>query len=281
MQKLMILGSQGMLGTEMFYYFQDKYEVIPLDYFNLDITNRELVQVKLAEYKPKIVINCAAYTDVERAEARYEREIATKVNGEAVGYLVEACSKLGISFVQISTDYVFDGKKGKAYTEEDLPNPQNVYGQSKYLGEQNILAEAKKNQDFQYYIIRTAWLYGQYGPNFVKKMLHLAKQQKEVNVVQDQIGCPTWTYALIQGIEKIIEQKNYTKGVYHLAGSGEASWADLTEEIFRLKNKNVQVNRVNSDFFQTQAKRPAFSVLKNTQGPEMQKWEEMLAEYLK
>lgn len=276
----MIIGSQGMLGMEMFYYLQDKYEVIPFDYFNLDITNRELVQSKLAEYKPEIVINCAAYTDVERAEAEYERKVAQEVNGEAVGYLADVCSHLGITLVQISTDYVFDGKKGTAYKEDDLPNPLNIYGKSKYLGEQKVLEEAQKNPDFQYYIVRTAWLYGQYGPGFVKKMLHLGKKQREVNVVDDQFGSPTWTYALSQGIESLIEQKKYTKGVYHLTGKGETSWAEFAEEIFRLKKFNARVKKVDSSFFQTQAKRPKCSALENTKGPEMLGWKEMLGDYL-
>ena len=126
MQKMMILGSQGMLGMEMTYYFQNKFKVIPLDYFNLDITNKKLVQETISKYQPDIIINCAAYTDVERAEAKYERDQAMKINGEAVGFLAEECSKKGITFVQLSTDYVFDGTKKTLYLEDDLPNPLNV-----------------------------------------------------------------------------------------------------------------------------------------------------------
>lgn len=280
MQKLLILGSQGMLGTELFYYFQNKYEVIPFASFNLDITNKKLVQERLEEYKPDIVINAAAYTNVERAEAKYERTLSMEVNGEAVGYLAEFCSEKGITFVQISTDYVFDGKKGAPYLEDDLPNPQNVYGKSKLLGEQKVLEVAALNPNWDYYIVRTAWLYGQYGANFIKKMLHFSKKGKEVKVVKDQIGSPTWTLDLVNGIEQLIEKKEYKKGIYHLAGRGEASWADLAEEVFRIKKSDISLLRVNSADFPQVAKRPQYAVLKNTKGPKMPTWQEMLEKYL-
>lgn len=281
MEKMLILGSQGMLGTEMFYYFQNKYEVIPLASFNLDITDKERVFKMINQMSPDLVVNCAAYTNVERAEARYEKEIALKVNGESVDFLAEICSQKGTPFVQISTDYIFDGTKKTPYLENDLPNPQNVYGLSKNLGETNILKWAKINPDWEFFIVRTAWLYGQYGPNFVKKMLHLARAQGEVKVVEDQIGSPTWTLALVIGIEALIQNENYPKGIYHLSGEGEASWADFAEEIFKLKNLSVKVVRVNSAEFPQVAKRPDYSALKNTKGPKMQKWQNMLQDYLK
>ncbi len=277
----MILGSQGMLGMELTYYFQNKYEIIPLDYFNLDITNKKLVQKTVEKYKPDFVINAAAYTDVERAEAKHERKIAMEVNAEAVGYLAEACSQRGIDFTQISTDYVFDGTKGEVYCEDDLTNPLNVYGTSKLLGEQKVLEWANLNPNWNYYIVRTAWLYGQYGPNFVKKMLHFGKKKKEVKVVEDQHGSPTWTLDLVKGVKKILENEKYEKGIYHLTGLGEATWADLTEEIYRLKNIKIPVLRVNSGEFPQVAKRPSYSVLQNTKGPPMTIWQDMLAEYLK
>lgn len=280
MQKMMILGAHGMLGMEMTYYFQDKYEVIPLAYFNLDITNKKLVQEFFKKYQPDFVINCAAYTDVERAEARYEKDLAIQINGEAVGYLAEFCSQMGITLIQISTDYVFNGKKREAYLENDQPNPLNIYGKSKLLGEQKILEYAQKKQDWNYFIVRTAWLYGQYGPNFVKKMLHLSKEKKELKVVNDQTGSPTATFDLVQAIEKLIEQKNYTKGVYHLVAEGETTWADYAIEIFKLRKKNILVQKVSSTEFPQVAKRPVYSVLKNTKGPLLSNWKEQLANYL-
>jgi len=281
MQKLMILGSQGMLGMELTYYFQNKYEVFPMASFNLDITNKQQVKAQIEEYKPDILINCAAYTDVERAEAKYERKLAMEINGEAVGNLAKVCSQRGIDFVQISTDYVFDGKKKSAYIEDDLPNPQNIYGKSKLLGEQNVLEWARLNPDWSYYIVRTAWLYGQCGPNFVKKMLHFAKIKKKIKVVEDQIGSPTSTLALTKGIEELIENKKYGKGIYHLVGVGMASWADLTEEIYKIKDIKIPVIRVGSNTFLQTAKRPQFSALQNTKGPKMLSWQEMLKLYLK
>lgn len=280
MQKMMILGAQGMLGTEMTYYFQNKYEIIPLASFNLDIANKKLVQSALEQYKPNLVVNCAAYTNVERAEAKYERDIAMQVNGDAVAYLAEFCSQMGITLVQISTDYVFDGKKKSPYLENDSPNPLNMYGKSKFFAEQHILNFAKLNSNWEYYIIRTAWLYGSYGPNFVKKMLHLAKSGNPLKVVNDQTGSPTFTLALVRGIEQIIEQKIYTKGIYHLVGDGETSWADFALEIFRLKGWNVALEKVDSAYFTQTAKRPSYSVLKNTKGPVLPVWQEQLAEYL-
>lgn len=281
MQKMLILGSQGMLGTEMFYFFQSKYEVIPLASFNLDITDKERVFKMINQISPDLVINCAAYTNVERAEARHEKEVALKINGESVDFLAEICSQKGIQFVQISTDYVFDGTKKTGYLENDLPHPQNVYGSSKHLGETNILKWAKIKPDWKFFIVRTAWLYGQYGPNFVKKMLHLARTKGEVKIVEDQIGSPTWTLALVKGIEVLIQNENYQKGIYHLSGEGEGSWADFAEEIFKLKNLSVPVLRVGSVEFPQVAKRPSYSVLKNTKGPKMEKWQKMLQDYLK
>lgn len=280
MQKLIILGAQGMLGMELTYYFQGKYEVFPLAEFNLDITNKGAIEETFSRIQPDLVINAAAYTNVERAEAKHERNVAMKVNGDAVGYLAEVCSQRGIGFVQISTDYVFDGTKGEPYSEADLPNPQNMYGKSKMLGEQKIQEWANLNPDWNYYIVRTAWLYGQYGPNFVKKMLHFAKKRREVKVVEDQFGSPTWTLELVKGVEEIVEQKKYTSGVYHLTGKGEASWADLAEEVFEICKTNTAVIRVGSSEFPQVAKRPAYSVLQNIKGPEMKGWREMLGEYL-
>jgi dTDP-4-dehydrorhamnose reductase len=203
---------------------------------------------------PDVVVNCAAYTDVDRAEE--EREKAFLINGEGVKNLAQVCRESDIDLCHISTDYVFDGTKKGPYTPDDLPNPINVYGQSKLAGEKHILDMADK-----FYIIRSSWLYGKYGNNFVFKMLKLAEKQKELRVVDDQIGSPTWTGTLARVIAELIRKKRY--GLYHVTDETEGgiSWCEFAKEIVRLFGLKPSVIPVKTGEFPVLAKRPRYSVL--------------------
>jgi len=289
---VLILGANGMLGRALQKQFEAD-QVVNWDRNELDITDRDQVLEHLPICEPDLVINAAAYTDVEKAEA--EEDLATKVNGYAVGYLAEACAKLNIPLVHISTDYVFSGDKKDGYAEEDIPGePLNAYGRSKLLGEQLL----QKNTD-KSWLIRTAWLFGPLttlrpraqgrevssgsngpqGKNFVETMINLGKQKPELQVVDDQHGAPTYTRDLAQAIFKMThEQAPY--GIYHLTNGGTATWAEFAKEIFKLMQMPVNVVSVTSDEFPTKARRPKWSILKNTKRPFLRNWQEALKDYI-
>jgi len=254
--KILITGSNGQLGrslqniTERYpdYDFHFKFSK------DLDITIKERVSNLFTLEKYDYCINCAAYTAVDKAES--DKENAYLVNAEAVRYLAEACKTNNTILIHISTDFVFDGAKGTPYTETDLPNPLNVYGASKLKGEQYVQQILKK-----YFIIRTSWVYSEYGHNFVKTMLRLGAEKDEINVVNDQIGSPTYAGDLAEVILKIIHKKAIGYGIYHYSNEGEISWYDFARAIFEIKGMNVKVNPIPSRDYPTPAKRPVFSVM--------------------
>lgn len=269
---VLIIGANGMLGRALQKQFEAD-QVVAWDRNELDITDREQVMEHLPICEPEIVINAAAYTNVEKAEE--EEAIANKVNGDAVGYLAEACAKLNIPLVHISTDYVFDGENKDGFTETDVPrNPLNAYGRSKLLGEQLLQKHTEK-----FWLIRTAWLFGPQGKNFVETMINLGQQKSELKVVDDQRGCPTYTRDLAKAIFKMThEQAPY--GIYHLTNSGSASWAEFAKEIFKIMQMPVNVVPVTSQEFPTKAQRPKWSILKNTKQPLLRNWQEALKDYI-
>lgn len=269
---VLIIGANGMLGRALQKQFEAD-QVVAWDRNELDITDREQVMEHLPICEPEIVINAAAYTNVEKAEE--EEAIANKVNGDAVGYLAEACAKLNIPLVHISTDYVFDGENKDGFTETDVPrNPLNAYGRSKLLGEQLLQKHTEK-----FWLIRTAWLFGPQGKNFVETMVNLGQQKSELKVVDDQRGCPTYTRDLAKAIFKMThEQAPY--GIYHLTNSGSASWAEFAKEIFKIMQMPVNVVPVTSQEFPTKAQRPKWSILKNTKQPLLRNWQEALKDYI-
>ena len=236
--------------------FEDAgYEVIETDVDTLDITNAEQVKHVLEEYKPEIVIHCAAYTNVDKAEE--DLKTAELINVTGTENIADACGKLGITLVYISTDYVFNGCNTVPYKPNDMPNPINNYGQTKYEGEEAVRSFCEK-----YYIARTSWLYGHHGKNFVETMIALSKKMPEVRVVDDQIGCPTWTVALADAIIGLLdEEAEY--GIYHICGSGKTSWYGFTKEIFKLAGVKTPVLPVTTAEFPRPAKRPAYSVMEN------------------
>lgn len=273
--RILITGASGMLGHDLQRTLKN-HELILCNSKNLDITNKNLVSETINEMKPDILINSAAYTNVDDCETNYEE--AYKVNALGPKNLANVCKDLKIPLVHISTDYVFDGKKTEPLKENDNLGPQTAYGKTKLEGEQFI----QKILD-EYFIIRTAWLYGCDGNNFVKTMLNLSKSHNEITVVNDQIGSPTFTYDLAKGISEIIKTDKY--GVYHLTNSGSCSWYEFSKEIFRLANKNVKVIPVTTEEFPRPAPRPKYSVLNNAkwikQGfKPLRDYKEALKEYL-
>lgn len=259
--KILVTGSKGQLGSkikDLSVDFQSfSFSFTDLD--ELDITNFNSVLDFFKFEKPDIVINCAAYTAVDKAEDDYEN--AFIINALGPENLAKACNVHNSKFIHISTDYVFDGKeREKPYLESDFTSPQSVYGSTKLEGENLVL---KNLQDA--IIVRTAWLYSEYGHNFVKTMLNLAQSRTELSVVNDQVGSPTYAGDLAQAILQISMQyfeENYWKsGVYHFSNLGKCTWFEFAKEIFKIKNINIKVNPVTSEEFPSKVKRPKYSVL--------------------
>jgi dTDP-4-dehydrorhamnose reductase len=270
---ILVVGHKGMLGQELMGIYGEAARGVDVD--EIDITDLESVQRVVLTLKPRVVINAAAYTDVDGCETDTER--AMQVNGEGVAHLAMIAKEVGAKLVQVSTDYVFDGSKGAPYVEDDLQNPLSVYGESKLAGEMNTWF------DPDHLVVRTQWLYGHGGNNFVETMLKLATERKELKVVDDQIGSPTWTYDLALAIKALID-KNCT-GTYHAANSGFVSWNGFAKEIFRLAGVEMVVNPMTTEELNRAAKRPLYSTLDCTKltqdtGFVFEPWQEALKRYL-
>ena len=240
MEKILLIGQDGMLGGELYQRLLSKYDVFGTTFQTLDICDKEAVLKKAKEVMPKFIINCAAFTNVDACETNFE--VANRVNGEAVLNIAMAAKSVDAKLIHISTDYVFDGTldTSKAYTEDMMTGPVTAYGKTKLIGEQN----AKKAE--KYYILRTAWLYGHGGKNFVKTMLTLAETKDEISVVCDQNGSPTSTTTLCEIIESIIE-KEPEYGIYHSTNEGFTVWSDFARKIFELAGKSAKVVDITSD----------------------------------
>lgn len=258
--KTLIIGSSGMLGSDLCKAFPD---AVKLTHHDLDITDREQVIESILKIKPDVVINAAAYTNVDGCEDN--KELAFQVNGYGPGYIAEACARAGAKLVHFSTDYVFDGSK-KEYVESDIPDPINVYGDSKLLGEKKII----ENMD-DYRIVRISWLFGIHGKNFVETMLKLSGEMDTVKVVNDQFGKPTYTMDLASKVKEIIELE---PGIYHITNDGICSWYEFASSIID------NVIPCTSEEFPRKAKRPKYSVLVNTKTEPMRHWREALKDYL-
>lgn len=267
--KILVTGANGMLGQDLCPILEDVGAfVIETDIDTLDITNTDIVSQAISDIRPDLVIHCTAYTNVDKAEEEPEKAELINVNGTE--NVAKICGKLGIPLVYISTDYVFDGEKKEPYTPEDKPNPLNVYGKTKLAGE-----EAVKKYCEKYYIARTSWLYGHYGKNFVETMLEKAGAQQEIKVVDDQIGCPTWTVELANGILKLLAMPF---GTYNVCGSGNTSWYGFAKEIFKQSGVDAQLVPCLTEDFPRKAKRPKNSIMDN--GKLCRNWETALHDYL-
>ncbi|WP_160687131.1 dTDP-4-dehydrorhamnose reductase [Clostridium sp. C2-6-12] len=287
--KILILGSKGQLGSELQDILKSgradlgeipenirKSIIIPMDLKELDITNLQQVEEKINTLKPDVLINCAAATNVDKCEI--EMETAFKVNSIGPRNLAIACDKIGAKIVQISTDYVFNGSSKIPLAEYDLTCPCNVYGKTKLLGENYIREFSSK-----YFIIRTAWLYGFSGHNFVYTMRKLAKDNNYIKVVNDQKGSPTNANDLAYHILKIINTEEY--GIYHCTGKGECTWYEFAKLIIELSGEKCEVRPCISEEYKTLAKRPKYSsmdnmMLRNTVGDEMRTWKEALKSFI-
>jgi dTDP-4-dehydrorhamnose reductase len=277
--KVLITGCKGQLGLELIRQLNDKRQrnvILETDIHNLDITNQKQIFDLVESQRPDIIINSAAYTNVDGCEADELR--AFKVNAIGAQNLSVAAYKVGAKIVQVSTDYVFDGTGNTPKREYDAVNPQSVYGKSKALGEKLVRVANPRH-----YIVRTAWLYGD-GKNFVRTMLQLAKEKDELNVVCDQIGSPTSTVDLAKCIINLIDTEYY--GTYHATCEGFCSWYDFAKKIFELKKIDVKLNRITTEQLNRRANRPKYSVLDNFMLKlinlnTFRNWEEALEEYLR
>ncbi len=298
---ILITGAEGQLGSEFVEILSGNYNIIPVDEKDFDITDFKASNNFITNAKPQIIIHSAAYTDVDGCEK--EKAKAFKVNALGTRNLAIAARNIDAKFCYISTDYVFDGKKEDAYYEYDSPNPLTIYGKSKLLGENFV-----KEQLNKFFIVRIAWLYGKNGKNFIKKMFELAKKRKEIQIVNDQFGSPSWALKVARQVEKLIPTDFY--GIYHCSSQGFCSWFEFALEIFmnlgyEVKNKDeeviilesknrdpkmkihntIELKSITSNEFKTAAKRPKKSVLENymlkLQNLDiMPHWKESLAEFI-
>lgn len=256
MKHILVAGGKGQLASciQTVSAVMEDFNFVFVDYDELDIMDERAVNQFFKASKFTYVINCAAYTAVDKAES--ENELAKSVNELGAKYLAEACAKTSGIFIQISTDFVFDGKHSKPYTEEDLAQPVSVYGLTKLNGEKEV-AKALK----EHFIIRTSWLYSEYGNNFLKTMLRLGAEKQVLNVVCDQIGTPTYARDLANVILKIITDKSTAYGTYHYSNEGVASWYDFAKAIFEINGNDLKVLPIRTEAYPTPAKRPCFSVM--------------------
>ena len=267
--KVLVTGANGMLGQDLCPYLEEiGLLVIPTDYETMDITDEKQTDEIISKVHPDLIIHCAAYTNVDKAEEDLEN--ATKINVIGTKNVAKSAQKINATMIYISTDYVFDGTKTTPYLPTDKPNPINNYGLTKYQGELEVQKHCKKH-----YIIRTAWLYGTHGKNFVETILSQANKE-ELNVVDDQQGCPTWTIELIQGILKLL---NKPYGTYHVCASGSKTWHNFAKEIFKPENLKTNLKPCTTDKFPRPAKRPKYSVLESEELT--RDWKEALSDYLK
>lgn len=276
MKKLLITGCNGQLGRAINkQYANTNYELVNTDVAELDITNVDAVVSMMKEVKPYAIINCAAHTGVDACET--DQDNAYRINAIGPRNLSIAATEVGAKMVHISTDYVFEGNATKPYNEFDSVNPQGMYGYTKLAGENFVKDFAK-----DYFIIRTAWLYGD-GKNFAKTMLRLSETNEKVRVVGDQFGSPTSAAELAKMIAHLIPTQNY--GLFHGTCEGACSWADFAKEIFRLAGKSTEVEAITTAEYPTPAVRPAYSVLENymlklTSDFSFVSWEEAIQEYM-
>ena len=268
--RILVTGANGMLARDLCPMLEDAdFEVIETTRNELDVTDELQVPRVISDVKPDYVIHCAAYTNVDKAEE--EPEIAELVNAKSAEYIAKACNSNNAVMIYISTDYVFDGTKKTPYVPDDTTNPTGAYGLSKLHGE-----EAVRKFCPAHYIIRTSWLYGHHGKNFVETMISLA-EKTELKVVDDQVGCPTWTVDLSDAIISFIDEEP-PFGTYHACGAGSTSWYGFAKEIFDLMSLNVNLIPCTTEEFPRPAKRPAYSVMDN-EGL-LRDWKQALQEYI-
>ena len=256
--KVVVTGKGGQLASE----FEALKGFDPnwtfLSEQELDITNKSSVSSFFKSNTFDLLINCAAYTAVDKAED--EKELAFKVNAEGTKNLLEACERIGAKLIHYSTDYVFNGNSKEPYSEVDIPNPKSVYGLSKLMGEEYILA----NKEVKSIILRTSWVYSNYGNNFVKTMIRLGSEKEELGIVADQIGSPTYAKDLAEDTLRVLRNDNYqwsNGDLFHYSNNGSCSWFEFAQNIFEYANIVIQLNKLNTEDYPTKATRPKYSLL--------------------
>lgn len=271
--RIFITGSEGQLGHELAEVFKNQETVLGKK-SEQDITDEKIMD-QIYDHRPEVVVHAAAYTDVDGCEKN--RDLAHKVNAIGTHLVARAAEKSGAKMVYISTDYVFSGRKRTPYVETDTPSPLNIYGQSKWEGEQFVQQSCSR-----YVILRTSWLYGRVGKNFVKTVLNKAVQETELRVVNDQVGCPTYAKDLAVAIDAIMKLEAY--GLYHAAGQGMCSWFEFAQEILKLAGLSTKVTAISSKDLNRPARRPAYSVLSHVKlsrlGITLRPWKEALHDYI-
>ncbi|HQM43661.1 MAG: dTDP-4-dehydrorhamnose reductase [Smithellaceae bacterium] len=276
--KILLLGHKGMLGSDLLKTLFARYEVVGMDKEEIDIVSAKDCKNAVAEVEPDIVINAAAFTNVDGCET--QRDECFAVNAEAVKNICEACRGRDIRIIHFSTDYVFDGKAKSPYREQDICNPINVYGESKLAGERYLQSLSE-----DYLLIRTSWLYGINGKNFVRTILDKAKTTTRLSVVDDQIGCPTYTKDLAAAVELLIFQNQ--RGIFHVTNRGHCSWYEFAVRILKEVSKDeVEVKPIKTHELPLPAMRPAYSALSmqkfiTTTGKTPQPWQLAVQDYLK
>lgn len=259
--KILVTGSNGQLGNELKVLSSQypSFKFLFTDIGELDITDEKAVDALARQENPFALINCAAYTAVDKAEQ--EEKLAFLINAKAAGNLAKAASRYNALLVHVSTDYVFGGTGHRPYSEEDNKEPVSVYAKSKYTGEQEVLVHSKKAL-----ILRTSWLYSEFGNNFVKTIMKYGKERGELNVVFDQVGCPTYAYDLAKAILEILRKNNIPDevGVYHFANEGATSWYDFAKAIVEISGITCKINPIETREYPLPAARPYYSVLNKT-----------------
>ncbi len=272
--KILVTGAAGMLGRDVMLAAGNAgHQVVGYGHAELDVADEGAVSVKIEGERPDVVINCAAWTDVDGAEEAEEE--ATAINGAGAGNVAAAAAAVGASVVYVGSDYVFDGSKGAPYVETDQTAPLSAYGRGKLAGE-----EATRAANKRHFVVRSAWLFGIGGPNFVETMLRLAADHGEVLVVRDQVGSPTYTWHLAYGIVRLIEGVEF--GIHHMAAAGSCSWYEFAREIFEQANVECKVMSATTEMLGRPAPRPAYSALASQRehAIELPAWQDGLAAYL-
>jgi dTDP-4-dehydrorhamnose reductase len=272
--KVLVTGAGGMLGRDVVLAAGNAgHDVVGFGHTELDVTDPAALGAKFELERPDVVINCAAWTDVDGAEESEEAALA--VNGAAAGNVASAAAAAGASVVYVSSDYVFDGSKGGPYVETDQTAPLSAYGRTKLAGEEATAAANKRH-----FVVRSSWLFGIGGSNFVETMLRLASTQNEVLVVRDQVGSPTYTWHLAYGIVRLIEGVEF--GIHHMAAAGACSWYDFAREIFDQAKVECRVLSGTTEMLGRPAPRPAYSALASQRehAIELPSWRDGLAAYL-
>jgi len=284
--KILILGAKGNLGQQLVKVFtESESEVIAWDREEIDITDRELILKKVHDIRPNVIVNAAAYNSVDKCEASDEEyDFAKKINIDGPKHLAEAAFAVDAVLIHYSTNYVFDGLKKRGYKETDEPKPINRYGKTKFHGEKRILELS--GQGLKWYLIRTSKLFGTKGnsagakPNFFDLMLDLSKKKTELEVVDEEVSCFTYTPDLARATKKLLESDR-GHGIYHLTNSGAGTWYEAASELFNLAGMDIKLKPISSDKLLRSARRPKYSILLNTKLEPLRDYKEALREYLK